>query len=190
MSTAKEAFKRETSKFTIAITGCAVFAIAVCAFVAVNQESIGLPSWILAVALPPLGYAVSILLSSVTQYSSCGSVNIGLISLQNLWILASNALVASVLFLETLPLKRYMFGDFPPTNPVTGLQLDPNTPEYATAMESESHYKLQFFSGVVKAALPLWMQESVKEGLAYCYWIFFMNLLPLYTLFGVQTACS
>ena len=190
MSTTREALKRETNKFTIAITGSIALAVTVCVFIAINKTSIGIPSWAIALTLPPLAYGYSLVLSSISQYSSCGSVNIAGIALQNLIVLGTNALVAGILFLETFPIKKVLFGEFPPTNPLTGLPLDPASPEFSQAMESESHYKLQFFSGIVKAVLPIWMQEPLKDGLAYCYWIFWMNLLPIYTLLGFQTACS
>ncbi len=190
MSTAKEAAKREASKLSLSLAGSLLFAIAVCVFIAVNRSTIGLPALAIAISLPLVAYGYSLALSAGSQYITCGTVNIKLISLQNLLVFGLNALVCGLLYLENLPLKKYFLGEFPPFNPLTGLPLDPASMEYTKAMETENHYKLQFFSGVVTAVLPQWMDESLKEGLVYCYWIFWLNMLPLYTLLGLQTTCG
>jgi hypothetical protein len=190
MSTAKEAAKRDNSKFTFAITGSIFFAIAVCVLIAVNRPLIGLPPLAIAISLPILAYGYSLALSVGSQYMTCGSINIRLITVQNLLVLGSNAIVTGLLFLESISIKKYIFGEYPPRHPITQELLDPASKEYTDAITSESHYKLQFFSGVVKAVLPLWMDEGLKDGLVYCYYIFWMNVIPLLTLLGIQTTCS
>jgi len=55
--------------------------------------------------------------------------------------------------------------------------------------DPEAHYKISFFSGIVKAVLPVYFDESTKEGTVYMYWSFWSVLLPWYFTLIVQGIC-
>jgi hypothetical protein len=81
-----------------------------------------------------------------------------------------------------------MFGEYGPTNPNTGEQYPPDSIEYKQGMETERHYKIQPLSSIVKAVLPIYYSESVKNGFTYMYWLFWSTMLPSFFLFTVQGA--
>ena len=151
-----------------------------------------LPGWIipaLTVFIVPLfAYGMSISGSTIYQYGMCKKVNMKSIALGNLAIYGLTTLVSLWLALENIPILKYIFGQYGPTNPNTGEQYTSDTVEYQTAMESERHYKLQPLSGIVKAILPVYYSDPVKDGLSHMYWIFWATMLPSFFLFTVQGA--
>ncbi len=94
-----------------------------------------------------------------------------------------------VLWFESVPVLKYIFGAYAPRNPLTGDEYPQESTEYIESMENEKHYKIQFFSNIVKAVLPMYLTEPVKDGMAYAYWIFFLTLLPSYFLMSLSSAC-
>ena len=176
---------KENAKLSISIVSSLL--IAAVGMTMISMEL--LPLWMSSLLLPVLAYGISILMSIIFQYSSCKRVNLGSIASSNLFIALTNLVVSAVLFLEGVPLLKYMFGDYAPRNPITGLPYEPNTVEYTAAMETENHYKIQFFSGIVKAVIPVYISDQVKTGFVYFYWIFWMTLLPLYFILSVQGLC-
>jgi hypothetical protein len=49
---------------------------------------------------------------------------------------------------------------------------------------------VEFFSGIVKAILPEGMSDTTKTGIVHIYWTFWMSLLPIYFLVGVNGICA
>ncbi len=154
------------------------------------QQLTSFPQWtvtlIVLLAIPIISYGISLSGSSLYQYGKCKKVNIKSISITNLIILATSFLVSGWLFLENLPLLKYIFGPYSPINPLTGEPYEAGSPEY----ESERHYKLQPLSSIVKAIFPVYWAENIKDGLTYVYWIFWAVMLPSFFLFTIQgTSC-
>jgi hypothetical protein len=176
---------KENAKLSISFVASLLIATVVMTLISMEL----LPLWMSSVLIPVLAYGISVLMSIIYQYSSCKKVDIGTIAMTDLLIGLTNGVAAGVLFLEGMPLLKYVFGEYAPRNPVTGLLYEPGTPEYDAGMESENHYKLQFFSGIVKAVLPVYISEQVKQGFVYFYWIFWLTLLPLYFILSVQGMC-
>jgi hypothetical protein len=151
-----------------------------------------LPGWIIPLItllfIPLFAYLVSLSGSSLYQYGMCKKVNLKTIATGNTVILGAVALISGLLFLENVPFLKYIFGEYGPTNPLTGEPFPQDSMEYQKGMESERHYKLQPLSGIVKTVLPVYYSEYVKDGLAYLYWVFWATMLPSYFLFTVQGA--
>jgi hypothetical protein len=166
----------------------AVYALCLVAF-----QSDMLPSWVntflLVVSIPVIGYLLSLLGSSMYQFGKCKKVDLKGIALSNTAILGTVGLGSFVLWLESVPVLKYIFGPYGPRNPVTGEEYSQDSKEYVESMENEKHYKVQFFSNIVKAVLPMYLTEPVKDGMAYAYWIFFLTLLPTYFLMSLNGAC-
>ena len=97
-------------------------------------------------------------------------------------------LLHEMLFLMFILLWAYL-NPYPPRNPVTGLPYDAKSEEYAAGMLNENHYKIQFFSNIVKSIIPVYVSENVKEGFVYLYWIFWMTFIPQYFTLSVQGIC-
>ena len=149
-----------------------------------------LPSYIIAFLIPIAAYAISVLMSIIYQYSACRTVNLGSIAISDLIVGVTSGLMSFLLFMESIPVFRYMFGPYAPRSPITGLPYESNTPEYVAAMESENHYKIQILSSIVKAVVPVYFSDPVKNGFVYLYWMFWMTLLPLYFVLSIQGICS
>ncbi len=113
-------------------------------------------------------------------------MNINSIALGNSVILGATAFVSLLLFIENFPIKKYIFGDYAPINPLTGQPFPPESEEYKQNMQTESHYKIQPLSSIVKVILPVYYEESVKDGFAYMYWMFWATMLPSFFLFTIQ----
>jgi NADH:ubiquinone oxidoreductase subunit 4 (subunit M) len=79
---------------------------------------------------------------------------------------------------------------YAPRNPVSGLPYSPETAEYIEGMKNENHYKLQLFTSIVRAVIPVYVNDNTKLGIVYFYWFFFMTLLPLYFILTVQGNCK
>jgi hypothetical protein len=176
---------KENAKLSISIVSSLLIAAVVMTIISMEF----LPLWMSSILIPVFAYGISVLMSIIYQYSTCKTVKLAGIASSNLFIALTNLVVAGVLFLEGIPFLKYVFGDYPPRNPITGLPYDPSSAEFAAAMETENHYKIQFFSGIVKAVLPAYISEQVKSGFVYFYWVFWMTLLPLYFILSVQGMC-
>jgi hypothetical protein len=182
------------SSISFLATGIAVITagLAMTLVVFKNQmESISpaIMSIIIFIAIPLTGYALTVLGSSIFQYTACNKVNLQSNAMSSLAVLISVGFATFILGLENLPIKKYIFGTYSPTDPKTGTSYPPNSVEYMKLMEHENHYKIQWFSNIVKATLPTTVSENVKDGFAYGYWIFFLTLLPTYFLMSLQSAC-
>jgi hypothetical protein len=139
--------------------------------------------------IPIVAYLVSIMMSVIYQYSACKKVTIIPILITDLAIAFTTITASLILLFETVPILKYMFNPYPPRNPVTGLQYTKGTAEYDAGMLNENHYKIQFFSNIVKAVIPVYVDENVKEGFVYLYWIFWMTFLPQYFTLSAQGIC-
>ncbi len=166
----------------------AAYAMSIVAF-----QSDMLPSWVntflLLVSIPVIGYLLSLLGSSMYQFGKCKKVDLKGIASSNTVILGTVGVGSLILWLEGVPILKYIFGPYAPRNPVTGDEYPQDSKDYIESMENEKHYKLQFFSNIVKAVLPMYLTEPVKDGVAYAYWIFFLTLLPTYFLMSLSSAC-
>jgi hypothetical protein len=173
------------SKVALTIISSLIVALIAMIFITTNI----LPGVANLVIIPVLAYTISIAVSSIFQYSSCGSVNIGSISLSNLFVLGTNAIASLVLYLEGIPFLKQIFGVYAPRNPYDGMPYEEGTAPWIKGMENENHYKIQFFSSIVKAVIPMYVDDSMKNGLVYFYWIFWMTILPLFFLLSMQSMC-
>jgi hypothetical protein len=171
----------------VALTVISSLIVALMAMIFITTDL--LPGVANLIVIPVLAYTISIVVSSIFQYSSCGSVNIGSISLSNLFVLGTNAIASLVLYLEGIPFLKQIFGVYAPRNPYDGMPYEEGTAPWIKGMENENHYKIQFFSSIVKAVIPMYVDDSMKNGLVYFYWIFWMTILPLFFLLSMQSMC-
>jgi hypothetical protein len=148
-----------------------------------------LPSIYIYILFPFLAYGFSILFSVIHQYTSCGKINISAISKSNSFILLTNFIVSLVLYLESIPWMKYIFGEYPPLNPFTGIAYEPNSPEYLKEIQTQDYLKIQPFSSTVKGVLPAVLEENTKTGLVGLYWYFWATLLPHYFTLSIQENC-
>jgi hypothetical protein len=146
-------------------------------------------SIIILITIPLTGYLLTFLGTSIYQYEKCKKMDMKSNAISSLAVLGSLGVASSVLGFENVPIFKYVFGEYAPRNPLTGEEYPSNSTEYMKAIENENHYKIQWFSNIVKSALPVYVSESVKDGFAYAYWIFFLTLLPSYFLMSLQSAC-
>lgn len=200
-----ESKANETTKTLIAVIGSLFIGMFIAILIAMRIVPINSIIWI----LPVTAYLLTSGLSMVYQYTSCGTVRPSEIFTANLFILGTTAATAGLLALEALPVFKYMFGPYAARDPATGLPY-PALPPPATATfgpteqgqlygsqvgggvaptDPEAHYKISFFSGIVKAVLPVYFDESTKEGTVYMYWSFWSVLLPWYFTLSVQGIC-
>jgi hypothetical protein len=147
-------------------------------------------SILILILVPLFCYLISIIMSSIRQFEKCGTVDIQAISVSNSAVLGTTGILSGLLYFESIPFLKYIFGAYAPRNPITGEYIMEGTPAYTEAMSNEKHYKIQFFSNIVKSVLPIYLSESVKDGFAYTYWIFWMTMLPLYFLLSMQGVCA
>ncbi len=140
--------------------------------------------------IPIFCYGISIAISAVYQFGKCKKVDVKGIAVGNTAVLGTTGILSGLLYLESIPFLKYIFGPYAPRNPMTGLPLTEGTPEFTEALSNEKHYKIQFFSNIVKSVLPIYLSEPVKDGFAYMYWIFWMTMLPMYFLLSLQGACT
>lgn len=162
--------------------------VAVVALLCVSTEIF--PKWSSPLIIPAVAYLISVVISSIYQYSSCGNINIQAITLSNTFVLGTTLLTSGILYLEGIPFLKDVFGTYPPRNPYDGMPYEAGTPAWIAGMQNENHYKLQFFSSIVKAVIPIYFDESTKSGLVYFYWIFWMTILPLFFLLSFQGMCT
>ena len=145
----------------------------------------------LSIALPVIIYLITTAMTAIYQYSKCNKIDIISAFLTNLMVLASALLTTGVLFLEQIPFLKMIYPDgYAPRNPVSGLPYSEETAEYAEGMRNENHYKIQLFTSIVRAVIPVYVNENVKLGIVYFYWFFFLTLLPLYFILTVQGNCG
>lgn len=177
--------KKESMKLSISIVSSIL--IGSIAMILVASEFF--PTWINMIVIPIIAYGISIMMSVINQYAACRKVTMVPIAIGNLGVMATTGAVSLALFLEQIPFLKAIFGDYAPRNPISGLPYDPNSAEYVEGMANQNHYKIQILSGIVKAVIPVYASENVKSGFVYLYWIFWMTLLPLYFVMGMQSLC-
>jgi hypothetical protein len=178
--------QNEISKVSITIIGSLIVGIISMTLVGTNYFN---SSIINSILIPVIAYGVALAMSAIYQYTSCNKVNMIAISTSDLVILGTNSIACLVLYLESFPFLKYIFGTYAPRNPITGLPYEEGSKEYDTFMTDENHYKIQFFSSIVKAVIPVYVSDNVKTGLVYLYWTFWLTMLPLYFMLSVQGAC-
>ena len=170
----------ESGKIVLSIVYALI--ISVTSIILITNEMV--PLTLIIPIIPFVAYIVSLGLSSLYQYSMCNKVSIGQIAISNLFIVLTTLLTSSVLYVEQLPILRFMFGEYAP--PVTPEFYDKNP-----LKDPEAHYKIQFFTNIVKAVLPTFVtEENSKLGFVYFYWIFWMTILPFFFLLSVQGLCK
>lgn len=171
----------ESSKIVLSIVYALI--ISVLALILITNDMVALPFIIPVV--PAIAYVVSLGLSSLYQYSMCNKVSIGQIAISNLFIVLTTVIASSILYVEQVPILKFIFGEYTP--PVV-------TPEFYDKnplKDPEAHYKIQFFTNIVKAVLPTFVtEENSKLGFVYFYWMFWMTILPFFFLLSVQGLCK
>ena len=128
--------------------------------------------------IPVIAYVITLFMSMIYQYAICSTTSPVGVGISNLSVLLCVGAAVSVLYLETLPILRWIFGESQQANPATGLAYE------------EKDYKIQFFSNIVKAVIPAYVQDSTKQGFVYLYWTFWMTLLPYYFTVSIQGFCK
>ena len=171
----------ESSKIILSIVYALIISVLVLILITNNMVSIPL----IVPIIPAVAYVVSIGLSSIYQYSICNKVSIGQIAISNIFIALTTFIATSILYVEQLPILKFMFGEYVP-NSDTAECCNKNP-----LKDPEAHYKIQFFTNVVKAVLPKFVsEENSKLGFVYFYWIFWMTILPFFFLLSVQGLCK
>ena len=153
-----------------------------------------LPGWVISLivilVVPVIAYATSLGMSSLVRHNSkCKKMNMNTIAISNLFIALATLVTGILLTLENVPFLKFIFGEYEPTNPVTGLKIPKDAVEYNEYMLSGTHYKIQTFSNLVKDALPYAMNNKAKDGIVYLYYMFFMTLLPSFFIYTSQAIC-
>ena len=158
--------------------------ISVLVLMLITNDMVSLP--IIVPMIPAVAYAVSLGLSSIYQYSICNKVSIGQIAISNLFIALTTLIATSVLYVEQVPILKFIFGEYVPTADAAAECCNKNP-----LKDTEAHYKIQFFTNVVKAVLPKFVsEENSKLGFVYFYWIFWMTILPFFFLLSIQGLCK
>jgi hypothetical protein len=98
--------------------------------------------------------------------------------ISQLFVALSAGVVSFILFLESLPIYKYLFGESTSESTPESPLEDPT---------SEKKYRIQFFSNIVKAVLPTTMDETMKDGFVYMYWTFFSTLLTSFFTMKMQS---
>jgi hypothetical protein len=130
------------------------------------------------ILLPLLSYIITTILSIVYQKVTFGDVNAILPLWFNLGVVLTNLVLALVLWAENLPILQWIFGEYAPRNPDTGIQYKEDHPDYQELNNNEERYKLSFFSGIVKSVISMYIDEPMQNGFVYFYWTFWGTLLP------------
>jgi len=176
---------REGMKISIALTGSIL--MGAIAMVLITNEF--LPYFMNVIIIPLVSYVIAVVISVIYQYSVCNQLTLSSITIGNLLIPLTNIVVGLILFIEQIPICKYIFGEYDPRNPVSGLKYDRNSAEYVEAISTGDHYKLQLLTNIVKSAVPVYFSNELKKGFVYFYWTLWGTLLPLYFLIGVQGMC-
>lgn len=170
----------ESSKIVLSIVYALI--ISVLALMLITNDMVSLPFIIPVV--PAIAYCVSLGLSSLYQHSMCNKVSIGQIAISNLFIVLTTVIASSILYVEQVPILKFIFGEYTP--PVTHEFYDKNP-----LKDTEAHYKIQFFTNIVKVVLPAFVtEENSKLGFVYFYWMFWMTILPFFFLLSIQGLCK
>lgn len=130
------------------------------------------------ILLPLLSYIITTILSIVYQKVTFDDVNAIFPIWFNLGVLLTNLVLALILWAENLPILQWIFGEYPPRNPDTGVQYKEDHPDYQELNNNEERYKLSFFSGIVKSVISMYIDEPMQNGFVYFYWTFWGTLLP------------
>jgi hypothetical protein len=102
-------------------------------------------------------------------------------------VLGTTLFTSVLLFVEQIPLLKMFYPNgYAPRNPISGLPYSSESAEYIEGMANENHYKIQLFTSIVKAVIPVYVNDDTKLGIVYFYWFFFMTLLPLYFILTLQ----
>ena len=142
-------------------------------------------------ALPVVIYLIASGMTATYQYARCNKVDIKSAFFTNLLVLGSTLFTSVLLFVEQIPLLKMFYPDgYAPRNPVSGLPYSPETAEFVEGMKNENHYKIQLFTSIVRAVIPVYVNDNTKLGIVYFYWFFFLTLLPLYFILTIQGNCT
>jgi hypothetical protein len=185
----------ESSKIVLSIVYALI--ISVLALILITNDMVSLP--LIIPIIPAVAYVVSLGLSSLYQYSICNKVSIGQIAISNLFIVLSTLMATSILFLEQVPILKFIFGEYVSTADAgdaarlegAGAGAGAECCNKNPLKDTDAHYKIQFFTNVVKAVLPKFVsEENSKLGFVYFYWIFWMTILPFFFLVSIQGLCK
>jgi hypothetical protein len=179
----KASSNSESSKIILSIVYALMISVLV--LMLITNDMVSLP--LIVPMIPAVAYAVSLGLSSIYQYSVCNKVSIGQIAISNLFIALTTLIATSILYVEQIPILKFMFGEYLPSAAAEGTECCNKNP----LKDTEAHYKIQFFTNVVKAVLPKFVsEENSKLGFVYFYWIFWMTILPFFFLLSIQGLCK
>jgi len=176
---------KEYSKLIFSLIGaCSIAVLSIVIVIYIHNQTVRF------ILIPPLAYLISLVMSYLFQVSVCPSAYMITAALTNITVLIFTGFASLILFLESLPLLS-LFGYTEPISPLTGLPISrvSSPEEYAKATDDNKHLKIQFFSGIVKAVLPVYFEELHQTSLVYFYWMFWMSLLPIYSVLGIQGLC-
>ena len=180
----------ESSKIILSIVYSLMISVLV--LMLITNDMVSLP--IIIPMIPAVAYAVSLGLSSIYQYSICNKVSIGQIAISNLFIALTTLIATSILYVEQMPILKFMFGEYVPSEGDAARLEGAEGGECCNKnplKDTEAHYKIQFFTNVVKAVLPKFVsEENSKLGFVYFYWIFWMTILPFFFLLSIQGLCK
>ena len=127
--------------------------------------------WLTVILIPAVSYVISVISSAVIQYINCNTVD-ATIMLSDLFVLATTFIASIILYAE----QQQVFAIETPTEGSTDIF---------------NNGKIQFFTSIVKAAIPTSVTEDKNKMLfVYFYWIFWMSVLPLYFLSSIQSMCG
>ena len=159
----------------LAISFFASLSIGLIAYMLITFVSIGYISKGFAyLVIIILAYFIASGTNFIFQYAACKTVNPANIFLSCLIVLRNISLTCLVLYLDTYP-----FFSTP--------HAEGSVPEGGEIGQRKG---VEFFSGIVKAILPEGMSDTTKTGIVHIYWTFWMSLLPIYFLVGVNGICS
>ena len=175
-----------TTKIILSIVSSLI--VAVSAFIIITTEVA--EKWLNPFIVSIVAYIVSIIICSIFQYTSCKTVKFTSIGVSNTFVLATTFVSSLILYFENFPVLKYIFGVYDPRNPYDGIPYEKGSTPWIIGMENENHYKIQFFSSIVNAVIPMYVDETLKTGFVYLYWIFWMTILPLFFLLGFQGMCN
>jgi hypothetical protein len=179
--------KKNTSPFLFSFLAALVVSLIAFSFIVFipniisSEVFFSVMPYVLLFGLPIIAYLISVLFSVAYQYNKCKSVQVKSIFINDLFVLLSNFGISLLLFIENLPIKKYIFGEYLPQSDETGTEVEIQDPE--------EHYRIKFFSGIVQNALPSSLSLELKKGFSYMYWSFFMTLLPTFFVFNIQSFC-
>jgi hypothetical protein len=180
----------ESSKIILSIIYALMISVLV--LILITNDMVSIP--LIVPTIPAVAYAVSLGLSSVYQYSICNKVSIGQIAISNIFIVLTTLIATTILYVEQMPILKFMFGEYVPSAGDAARLEGGEGGECCNKnglKDPEAHYKIQFFTNVVKAVLPKFVsEENSKLGFVYFYWIFWMTILPFFFLLSVQGLCK